>query len=223
VHGQNLRNKVSMPANVVIEVVNMSEYERWENRFSRAAYEFGEEPAVFLTKHAHRLPKTGRALAVSDGEGRNGVWLARQGLTVTSMDFSPAAQAKARTLAVKHGVSITTELADILTYVWPTETYDVIAAIFFQFLGPADRHRVFRHIRNALMPGGLLLMTGYTPKQLVYGTGGPKAVENLYTRELLRQEFAGFSKVEIDEYEAVLAEGAGHSGMSAVIDMVAVK
>jgi SAM-dependent methyltransferase len=223
VQSQELRNKVSALANFAIEVISMSEFERWESRFSGAAYEFGEEPAVFLSRQTDRLPKHGRALAVSDGEGRNGVWLARQGLTVTSMDFSPAAQAKARALAAKHSVTITTELADLLTYAWPTETYDVIAAIFFQFLGPTDRHRVFGHIRDALKPGGLLLMTGYTPKQLTYGTGGPKAVENLYTRALLEQEFASFRKLEIDEYEAVLSEGTGHSGMSAVIDMAAVK
>jgi SAM-dependent methyltransferase len=186
---------------LVIEVPHMTEFERWENRFAGTAYEFGEEPAVFLTKHARRLPKWGSALAVSDGEGRNGVWLARHGLTVTSMDFSPTAQTKARALAAKHGVMITTELADILSYAWPTEAYDVIAAIFFQFLGPADRHRVLRHIRDALKPGGLLLMTGYTPKQLEYGTGGPKVVENLYTRALLEQEFAGFTTLEIDEYD----------------------
>ena len=201
----------------------MIEYERWEGRFSGTSYEFGVEPAAFLVKHLHRLPKYGRALAVADGEGRNGVWLARQGLDVVSMDFSPNAQAKARALAAKHGVRMTTELADILTYAWPTDAYDVIAAIFFQFLGPNDRHRVFGHIRNALKPGGLLLMTGYTPQQLEYGTGGPKAVENLYTRTLLSQEFAGFTKLEIDDYETVLTEGTGHHGMSAVIDVVAVK
>jgi SAM-dependent methyltransferase len=201
----------------------MNEFERWENRFSGTDYEFGEEPAAFLSRQAGRLPKSGRALAVADGEGRNGVWLARQGLTVTSMDFSPKAQAKARALAGKHSVTITTELADAFTYDWPTEAYDVIAAIFIQFLGPADRASVFGHIRDALKPGGLLLLTGYTPKQLEFGTGGPKAVENLYTRALLEREFADFGKVEIVEHDAVLTEGAGHHGMSALVDMVATK
>jgi SAM-dependent methyltransferase len=220
-----LRNNVPLmcPLKQFVCEVVMNELERWESRFAGTAYEFGEEPAVFLTKHAQHLPKQGHALAVSDGEGRNGVWLARQGLTVTSMDFSPKAQSKARALAAKHGVVITTELADILTYAWPIESCDVMAAIFFQFLGPADRHRVFGHIRNALKPGGLLLLAGYTPKQLEYGTGGPKVVENLYTRALLEQEFSSFAKVEIDEYDAVLSEGVSHSGMSTVIDMLAVK
>jgi cyclopropane fatty-acyl-phospholipid synthase-like methyltransferase len=201
----------------------MSEYERWEGRFTKAAYEFGEEPAAFLARQLSRLPENGRALAISDGEGRNGVWLARQGLDVVSMDFSPAAQAKAHALAAKHGVSITTELSDILLYTWPRDTYDVIAAIFFQYLGPADRNAVFAHIREALKPGGLLLLSGYTPKQLQYGTGGPKAVENLYTRQLLEQSFAGFASLEIDEYDAVLHEGSGHAGMSALIDLVGIK
>jgi SAM-dependent methyltransferase len=201
----------------------MSEYARWEGRYAKADYEFGEEPAAFLARQQSRLPKRGRALAVSDGEGRNGVWLARQGLDVVSMDFSPTAQAKAQALAAKHGVTITTELTDILEYVWPLETYDVIAAIFFQYLDPVGRSTVFAHIRRALKPGGLLLLSGYTPKQLDYGTGGPKAVENLYTRPLLEHAFSGFAKLEINEYDAILREGAGHNGMSALIDLVGTK
>jgi cyclopropane fatty-acyl-phospholipid synthase-like methyltransferase len=201
----------------------MSEYERWEGRYTRPDYEFGEEPAAFLARQKVRLPESGRALAVSDGEGRNGVWLARQGLDVVSMDFSPAAQAKAQALAAKHGVAIKTELADIMQYTWPHEYYDVIAAIFFQYLDPAGRSAAFAGVRQALRPGGLLLLSGYTPKQLQYGTGGPKTVEKLYTRPLLEQEFAGFAKLEIDEYDAVLHEGTGHNGMSALIDFVGTK
>ena len=198
----------------------MSEYERWQSRFAATEYVFGEAPNAFLSRQQAALPKAGKALAVADGEGRNGVWLAEQGLDVTSLDFSPNAQAKARALAASRGVTITTELASVLDYAWPTARYDVIAVIFIQFMGPAERARVFAGIRQALKPGGLLLLEGYTPKQIAYGTGGPKQPENMYTTELLKHEFESFEDCKIDEYDVELHEGAGHGGMSAVIDLV---
>jgi hypothetical protein len=98
-----------------------------------------------------------------------------------------------------------------------------VAVIFTQFVVPAARGEFFGRIRNALKAGGLLLMQGYTPRQLQYGTGGPKQIEQLYTRELLEVEFAGMSELEINEYDCEMHEGGGHSGMSAVIDLVARK
>jgi glutamyl/glutaminyl-tRNA synthetase len=91
----------------------MSEYDRWEGRFAAPEYIFGTAPNAFLAAQKKLLPKRGRALAVSDGEGRNGVWLAEQGVDVLSIDFSPAAQAKARALAQTRGVTIATELVDL--------------------------------------------------------------------------------------------------------------
>lgn len=200
-----------------------AEYQRWEKRFSATDYIFGEAPNEFLARQKGRLPKTGRALAVSDGEGRNGVWLAEQGLDVVSMDFSPKAQEKARALAARRGVKLTTELADIFAYPWPTAAYDVIAVVFIQYMGPAERTKVFEGIAKALKPGGLLLLEGYTPKQVQYGTGGPKEPENMYTCALLEEAFGALSRLEIQKYEAELHEGAGHGGISALIDLVAIK
>ena len=97
---------------------------------------------------------------------------------------------------------------------------DEVAAIFFQFCAPPLRTRVFANIKRALKPDGLLLMEGYTPKQLQYKTGGPSEIENLYTRELLEKSFADFSKLEIAEYDSEIHEGPGHGGMSALIDLV---
>ena len=53
------------------------------------------------------------SLSIADGEGRNGIWLAEQGLDVLALDFSPAAQAKAHALAKARGVSLRIELADV--------------------------------------------------------------------------------------------------------------
>ena len=198
----------------------MSDYEHWETRFSVPDYVFGTNPNAFLQSQAHRLPARGRALAVADGEGRNGVWLAEQGLDVLSVDFSPTALAKAQALAKSRHVTIATQLADVTTWTWPNAEFDVIAAIFAQFVGPDARSRLFAGMRQALRPGGLLLMQGYRPEQLEYKTGGPPFVENLYTRALLEAEFAGFSDLEISEHNSFIEEGSGHVGVGALIDLI---
>ncbi len=198
----------------------MGELERWNGRFSSDSYLFGMAPNAFLAAQKARLPEHGRALSIADGEGRNGVWLAEQGLDVVSMDFSPVAQAKARALASERGVTITTELVDLSQWEWPADAYDVIVVIFAQ---PLEKTALFAGIRRALKPGGLLLLEGYPPKQLDYGTGGPGDVERLYTRADLEAGFGSFATVDIAEYDAEIYEGDGHGGMSALIDLVAVK
>ena len=198
----------------------MSEFERWEARFAGPEYHFGTEPNAFLKSKADLLKPGQKALSIADGEGRNGVFLAEQGLDVLAMDFSPTALAKSQALARQRGVTIRTEQADLDTWRWPAGAFDVVVAIFFQFCAPPLRTRVFDSIKRALKPGGLLLMEGYTPKQREYKTGGPSEVENLYTRKLLEQSFADFSSVEIGEYDSEIHEGPGHGGMSALIDLV---
>ena len=198
----------------------MSEFERWETRFATPGYLFGTEPNTFLKNQAHLLKRGWKALSVADGEGRNGVWLAEQGLDVQAFDFSPKAVAKARELARQRGVTLKTEVADIFTWKWSTAEFYVIAAIFFQFVGPDVRDGVFTEIKKALKPGGLLLMEGYQPRQLEYGTGGPPNVANLWTRDLLERAFSDFSSIQIIEEDRELAEGSHHVGMSALIDFV---
>ncbi|MGI9539617.1 MAG: SAM-dependent methyltransferase [Miltoncostaeaceae bacterium] len=196
------------------------ELDRWERRFAGEDYAFGEGPNRFLERCAPLLPPTGAALAVADGEGRNGVWLAERGLTVTSFDLSPRGVDETRALAARRGVSIDAEVTDIHGYPWPEGSYDVVAAIFFQFVPPSRRPEVFAGIARALRPGGLLLLEGYRPEQIALGTGGPPHAENMYTRELLEEAFAAFSEIEIREYDEELAEGPSHHGLSALIDLV---
>jgi SAM-dependent methyltransferase len=200
--------------------MSSTELDRWQQRYSAPGYLFGTTPNAFLKAQAHLLPKSGTALAIADGEGRNGVFLAEQGLDVLSIDFSPLAQQKAKKLAAQRGVRLRTEQADLTAWRWPEAAYDVVAGIFFQFATPPERECIFASIKRALKPSGLLLIEGYTPKQLEYKTGGPSKVENLYTRALLETSFADLSSLEIREYEAELAEGEHHVGMSALIDLV---
>lgn len=200
------------------------EYARWEARFAKSSdYEFGKAPNDFLVRCKPLLPKSGRALAVADGEGRNGVWLAEQGLDVVSTDFSPAAQAKGRALARERGVAITFIQADMHLWDYPQAAFDVVAEIFTQVSTPDERPLKWTGMRHALKPGGLLIIEGYTPKQLAYRTGGPKQIENLYTRAMLEQAFRDFDGVRIVEEEREMREGAAHAGMSAVINLTARK
>jgi SAM-dependent methyltransferase len=197
-----------------------SEYERWEKRFSVTDYVFGTEPNAFLRGQAALLPSSGTALAVADGEGRNGVWLAERGLDVLSFDWSPTALGKARALATQRGVALRTAQVDVVQWEWPQAAFDVVVAIFVQFLTPEERRQVFAGMREALKPGGLLLIEGYRPEQLNYKTGGPSQVENLYTRALLEAEFGTLSDIHITEHDSMTSEGAGHVGMAALIDLV---
>lgn len=209
----------------------MGEYERWEERYAAQGYVFGKAPNYFLAACKPLLPAHGRVLAVADGEARNGVWLAEQGLNVLSLDFSPTAQAKGRTLAAERGLAIapgpgarlTFEQGDVHTWAYPDNTYDIVVEIFTQFSTPKERAMKWAGMKRTLKPGGLLIVQGYTPKQLQYGTGGPKEVENLYTQQMLEAAFAGFTNMRFTEEELEMHEGERHSGMSAVIGMTAYK
>jgi cyclopropane fatty-acyl-phospholipid synthase-like methyltransferase len=200
------------------------EFHRWNARFAATDdYVFGTAPNAFVAACRDLLPAAGRALAIADGEGRNGVFLAECGLDVVSVDFSPAAQTKAKALAAARGVTIETVTADLLAWEWPESAFDVVAAIFFQFATPVQRAEIFARIRRTLKPGGLLILQGYRPEQIAYGTGGPKAPEHMYTRALLEEAFGDFEAVVITEHDTEVDEGAGHRGMSALIDLSGTK
>lgn len=195
----------------------------WNERYATEDYVFGRSPALFLRNHTAWLKPGHRALAVADGEGRNGVFLAENGLDVVSMDSSANAQQKAKALAKERGVEIECELADIAEWQWQENAFDLVAGIFIQFVGPEARAEIFEGMKRTVKPGGIILLHGYTPKQLEYRTGGPPFLENLYTPEILRASFADFKIHELRDYEADLDEGKGHSGRSALIDLVAEK
>src|SRR5215510_1440291 len=125
-----------------------SEYERWEGRFGGPDYAFGKEPNYFLASCKPLLPRAGKVLAVADGEGRNGVWLAEQGLDVLSIDFSPAGQEKAKALARERGVKLAFDLADVHDWNYPDAAFDVVVEIFTQFSTPSERTRKWAGMRK---------------------------------------------------------------------------
>ncbi len=197
--------------------------ETWDGRFSTDGYIFGTEPNAWLAAHANLLQPGMRVLAVADGEGRNSVWMAKRGLTVDAFDISPVGVAKAEKLAQQSGVQVNYQIAGIEDFAWKVGEYDAVVAIFIQFADPDTRAALFRRMKSALKPDGLLLLQGYTPKQLEYKTGGPPNVDHLYTEDLMQEAFGDMDISELRSYDDVLNEGTQHRGQSALIGVVARK
>lgn len=196
--------------------------ERWNERFSTHEYLFGQQVNHYLAAQKDRL-HGGKALAIADGEGRNSVWLAQQGIKVEAFDFSPVAIEKAKKLAQAKNASVDFQCSDWQSFAWSPNAYDYVVGIFFQFADPQERAEIFVKMDQSLKPGGLLIIQGYGEKQLDYNTGGPGVLENLYTEDLLKSAFAGYKILDSRTYEQAIEEGDGHAGMSALVGLVAQK
>ncbi|MCF8510775.1 MAG: methyltransferase domain-containing protein [Rhodobacteraceae bacterium] len=192
----------------------------WDERYAGKDYLFGTEPAAFLAREAAVLPPRCRVLSLADGEGRNSVYLAGLGHRVTAMEASSVALQKARALADARGVEVDFQPATIEAWDW-AQPFEAVLGIFIQFAPPALRKAIHAGIAQAVAPGGLVLLHGYAPRQIANGTGGPRAVENLYDLAELAGDFPGWQVVRAADYDADLSEGHGHSGQSALIDFIA--
>lgn len=195
----------------------------WDARYRCEEYIFGTRPNAFLASQEEYLAAGTRVLAVADGEGRNGVWLAQRGCKVCSVDISPVAIEKAKRLALDRNVHIDFAIADLMEWEWPDAGFDVVVCIFIQFASPGMRKKLFDGFWRTLRPGGVVIMEGYGVKQLQYTSGGPGKLENLYTPQILRDAFAEWEMLLLREYDAVLDEGPRHRGMAALVDLVARK
>lgn len=195
----------------------------WNERFSRDGYVFGTEPNAWLQQNAGLWGRPSRLLCVADGEGRNSVWLAGQGHRVDAFDISEVGVRKAQALAAGKGVQVQYSVAGCEDFDWGENRYDGVAAIFVQFADPALRRQMFARIARCLRPGGVLLLQGYTPRQLELRTGGPGILSHLYTPAQLALELQGLAITRVEEYEAELREGSGHAGLSALLGLTAFK
>lgn len=193
--------------------------EVWDERFRRQDFLFGEEPNKYLVSQVTKLAP-GRALLIADGEGRNSVWLAKQGFEVDAFDISSEAVEKARAFATRSGVQVNFRCCGYGEFDWPLSYYHSVVGIFFQFASPAMRAELFERISKSLKPGGALLIQGYTPKQLIYNTGGPGKSEHLYEEATIKEGFPGYDWLDFHVYEDELSEGPGHSGRSALLGAV---
>ncbi len=193
----------------------------WDQRYGNAgdAYVFGTAPNEFLAAVADRIP-AGPVLCLAEGEGRNAVFLAQRGHAVTALDQSAAGLAKARALALKNGVPLTTVVADLAEYAIPPGAWAGIVAIFMH-LPPDLRARVLTQAAAGLQPGGVFILESYTPAQLAFGTGGPREIALLPTLASLRPLLPGLVLDHALELERDVHEGGGHTGRSAVVQILA--
>lgn len=194
----------------------------WDERYAREGFHFGTDPAAFLVAQAQHIADASNVLCVSDGEGRNSVYLAGLGHRVTAFDISPVGVDKARGLARDAGVAVDVQVAGIEDWDWSRQ-FDAVVAIFIQYAPPDLRARAFGWMGQAVRPGGVLLLHGYAPRQVGYGTGGPPIAEHMYTEPMVQAAFPGWEVIRSADYDADIDEGKGHSGRSALIDFVARK
>lgn len=188
----------------------------WDERYAGGGFQFGSAPNRYLESLAPRLRPGLRALAVGDGEGRNGVWLAERGLAVTSLDWSPVGLAKARALAAERGVALATEVADLAAWDGPEGAFDLVAWIYVH-LPPADRATAARRVVRAMAPGALLALECFTPAQEGRRSGGPKDPALLWSRAIVEREFAALEVLELLEGTVLLDEGPRHQGHAEVV------
>ncbi len=193
----------------------------WNERYSAPEYVYGTAPNTFLASVADRIPP-GRVLSLADGEGRNGVYLAALGQTVTTVDASPVGVAKARRLADMRGVSLTALVADLNEWTVPPAAWEGIVSIFCH-LPPELRRGVHAEVVEGLVPGGVFVLEAYAVRQLGYGTGGPASADLLLTPDLVRAELVGLEILRAEELERNVQEGHLHRGRSAVVQVIARK
>ena len=192
----------------------------WDERFSCEHYVYGETPNAFLVRQASMLASGARVLVPGDGEGRNGVWLARIGMNVLSVDSSTVGLGKAKQLAERHGVTIETEVADLTTWAWPKSKFDAVVAIFLH-LPPQTRPDIHAAMLSALKPGGRIILQAFRSEQLSYASGGPKDVSWLYTAAMLAADFSGADILVNEEDLVTLDEGPLHRGPAATVGLIA--
>jgi len=191
----------------------------WDKRYQTPEYIFGDKPCQWLIMNQHRIPKSGTAIALGDGEGRNGVFLAEIGLQVTSVDLSEAGLSKARDLATRRGVTIETVKADLEDYTMTPDSQDLIVSIYCH-LPDVIRQAVHQRTELALKSGGLFILEAFHHSQLKYQSGGPKTTDLLYDLESLMGDFQSLQILEAFDGLCYLDEGNRHSGLGHIVRLV---
>lgn len=194
----------------------------WDERYQQDAFVYGDAPNDFLAEHVGFL-KPGSCLCLAEGQGRNAVWLAGQGFSVTAVDQSAVGMERAQDLAQRRGVELLTDVADLADYDLGVERWDNIVSIFGH-LPSKLRRDVHRRVVAALKAGGICLIEAYTPDQLgTAGTGGPPDADMMPTSDLLAVELAGLEIVFTREIVREVNEGEFHKGEGAVVQFIARK
>ena len=197
----------------------MSTRDFWNEKFANTEYVYGTEPNDFLVSAVTKL-KRGATLSLAEGEGRNAVWLAQQGFTVSAIEQSEKGVGKTLRLALQRGVIVMAERGELETFHIQPNSWDLVVSIFAHT--PQElRRKLHRQVVAGLKPGGVFVLEAYTPAQIANNTGGPKDASLMPTAELLRSELAGLVFDRIEEVEREVVEGSLHTGTAHVVQVVA--
>jgi len=150
----------------------------WDERYSTSELIWTGRANQFVERHLADL-SPGSAVDLGAGEGRNAVWLAQRGWTVTAVDFSQVGLDKAQRLADEHGVTIDLVCADATTW-QPDAPVDLVMLSYLQLPTP-ERLTVLEHARGWLRPGGTLFVVAHDQANVTDGYGGPPSAEVCYT------------------------------------------
>lgn len=191
----------------------------WNDRYRPATYLFGTEPNDFLVEQAAGLPP-GDVLCIAEGEGRNSVYLAELGHRVSAIDLAESGVTKTLDLARSRDVWVDATVGDLAEFDFGENRWDLIVSIFAH-TPPAVRTRIHRMMAAALRPGGRLVLEAYTPSQVGRGTGGPPVPELTMTLDELRRDLVGLTLLHAVEMDRPVIEGIGHTGVGAVVQVVA--
>jgi len=192
----------------------------WEQRYAGTTQLFGDAPSELLLSEQHRLQPGLRLLAVGDGEGRNGVWLATQGLEVTAIDISATALQRSQTRAKLNHTRLETICANIMQWAWPADTFDVITSIFVHS-PPAQRQFLHQSIYHAVKPGGLILIEAFHADQLRLNSGGPRDPSLLLTEDMLIKDFEDAEILRLEQVTTKVAINGQLHGDGSALHFVA--
>ncbi len=193
----------------------------WDERYRRFPDLYGSRPNTFLVSSEVLLPRGARVLVIGDGQGRNGVWLARRGHRVTTVDQSAVAVAQARALAAQQGATIRAEAADLSEWIRTPPAagpWDAVVWIFVH-LPRALRAEIGATMGPRLAPYGILVMETYSTAQPLMGSGGPQDPDLLSRRDDAASEWPDLD-IESRVVERRVFEGRAHQGLSSVVQVL---
>lgn len=193
----------------------------WNERYSEQEFAYGTEPNRFFADQLDSL-KPGNIILPADGEGRNSVYAAEKGWSVTAVDYSESGKQKALKLSSEKRVEIRFELSDLSEYDFGNEVYDA-AAFIYVHLPRSIIKDVYQNVIQGLKLGAKIIVEVYSTNQLGRDSGGPTDERVLYTVEKLRDLLSGTNIEWIKELEIDLSEGKYHVGKAMVIRAVAEK
>lgn len=195
--------------------------EFWDIRYSRPEYAYGINPNQYFKKFIDAYPP-GKLLLPGEGEGRNAVYAARKGWEVIAIDQSSEGKRKTKALADENHVSINYSLGRLEDYPFQSNQFDAVALIFLH-LSPEIRLHIHKQFVQSLVSGGFLLVEAFSKQQLGRSSGGPPAIELLYDKILLSQDFHQLKILELYNIEEDLDEGLFHQGQAALVRLLACK